>query len=119
LSGAAPLGASPLVLVAELPESPAPVLESPLETLPNLEPDPVVTVDTEASCQALGPFADREAALSAASRLNGLGLPARPRAVDASERLGFWVHTPPAPDREAAGAVVEQLRLAGVRDFYV
>lgn len=117
--GAAPLGASPLVLVAELPNAPAPAIEAPLETLLGAEPDPVVTVDTEAGCQALGPFGDREAALAAAARLNGLGLPARPRAVDASERLGFWVHTPPAPSREAAAAVVEQLRLAGVRDFYV
>lgn len=116
--GAAPLGASPLVLVAELPDAPAPI-ETPLETLPGAEQEPVVTVDTEAGCQALGPFADRETALAAAARLNGLGLPARPRAVDASERLGFWVHTPPAPSREAAAAVVEQLRRAGVRDFYV
>ncbi|MEX0899057.1 MAG: SPOR domain-containing protein [Gammaproteobacteria bacterium] len=117
--GAPPLAASPLVLVAELPDTPPPIFEAPLETLPGAEPEAVVTVDTNASCQALGPFADREAALAAAARLTGLGLPARPRAVDASERLGFWVHTPPAPNREAAAAVVEQLRLAGVRDFYV
>lgn len=117
--GAPPLSASPLVLIAELPDTPAPVVDAPLETLPGADPEPVVTVDTDASCQALGPFADREAALAAAERLNGLGLPARPRAVDASERLGYWVHTPPAPDREAAAAVVEQLRRAGVRDFYV
>ena len=117
--GAPPLGASPLVLVAELPATPAPAVDAPLERLPAVTSDAVVTVDTEADCQALGPFDDREAALTAAARLNGLGLPARPRAVDASERLGFWVHTPPAASREAAAVVVEQLRLAGVRDFYV
>lgn len=119
IPGAAPLAASPLVLLAELPDAPTTATEAPLETLPSAEPESVVTVDTDAACQALGPFGDRDAALAAAARLTALGLPARPRAVDASERLGFWVHTPPAPSREAAAAVVEQLRLAGVRDFYV
>lgn len=118
--GAPALAASPLVLLGELPPAPAPTIE----TLPPVAAEPVAQVMTDASpatdgCQTLGPFPDRDAVQAAAAALAAAGLAARPRAVDASERLGFWVHTPPSPDREAAAAVVERLRRAGVRDYYV
>ena len=104
--------------MSELPEL-AERSPGTIEALPPPDPAPVVAVDLNGGCQTLGPFSEREAASAAAARLGGFGLPARPRAVDASERLGFWVHPPPAADREAAGSVVEALRSAGVRDYYV
>ena len=113
------LAASPLVLLSELPDIASSPAETTLETLAPADAARVVTVDTAGGCQALGPFPDREAAVVAAERLAGAGLPSRPRAVDASERIVFCFHTPPAADRAGAAAVVEALRAAGVRDFYV
>lgn len=113
---APPLAASPLVLLDELPAAPA---QPPLTELPEPVPEPVATLDADGGCQALGPFTDRDAAREAAAALVDTGLPARLRAVDASERLGFWVHTPPAADRAAAERLIARLRDAGIRDFYV
>lgn len=114
--GAPPLAASPLVLLSELPATPPTVSELPPVTEPVVA---TVEAGEPSECQTLGAFADRDAAHAAADALAAAGLTARPRAVDSSERLGYWVHTPPSPDRAAATAVVEALRRAGVRDFYV
>lgn len=109
----ASLAASPLVLLSELPAAPEPA-EAPPPALPT---------DTETvgppECLALGPYLDRDVAMAARERLANVEITAVPRAVDASQRLGFWVFTPPAESRSAADDVVDRLRRAGVRDFYV
>ncbi len=105
------LGASPLVLLEELPASP-PQRRPPPET-------PVVSAASEPEgCQSLGPFMDRDEVIAVRDRLVAAGIAALPRAADASELLGYWVHTPPGTADDAR-AIVERLRRAGVRDYYV
>lgn len=112
---AAPLAASPLVLLDELPASAIELQESgPAVSVP-----PVAGAADAAVCQSLGPYLDREVAMSARVRLEDVGVYATPRAVDASQRLGFWVHTPAAASREQADMTIERLRRAGIRDYYV
>lgn len=113
---APPLGASPLVLLDEMPAAP-PERQARTATPPPtdmVEPPP----STPVGCQALGPFMDRDTVVVARDRLVAAGIEALPRATDASERLGYWVHTPPGTAADAS-AIVTRLRRAGVRDFYV
>lgn len=114
---APPLQASPLVLLAELP-APLPPAAA---TLPQRVPAGTSgTLDADApACQGVGPFSDRDAVIVARDRLLDAGVAALPTATDASERLGFWVHTRPAATREEAVATIDRLRRAGIRDFYV
>lgn len=109
----AALAASPLVLLAELPAAPEPASDPP----PALPTETVSGGPPE--CLALGPYLDRDVAMAARERLAAVEVTAVPRAVDASQRLGFWVYTPPADSRSGADDVVDRLRRAGVRDFYV
>lgn len=111
------LQASPLVLLAELPAPlPAAVVAIPPDDSAHIP----TAADAEASaCQGIGPFSDREAVIAARDRLLDAGIAALPSAVDASQRLGFWVHTRPAATREAAVATIDRLRRAGIRDFYL
>lgn len=113
----APLAASPLVLLAELPAMPQPPAEPASEAPPALPSDTETVGPPE--CLALGPYLDRDVAMAARERLGAAGITAVPRAVDASQRLGYWVFTPPAESRSDADDVVDRLRRAGVRDFYV
>lgn len=117
-SPAAPtLQASPLVLLAELP-APLPAAAEPMpQRMPS---DPPGAADAFAlACQGIGPFGDRDAVIAARDVLLDAGIAALPSAVDASQRLGYWVHTRPAATREEAVATIDRLRRAGIRDFYV
>ncbi|MCA1799385.1 MAG: SPOR domain-containing protein [Xanthomonadaceae bacterium] len=109
------LQASPLVLLAELP-APLPAAAIPQDN----PPEQPTEADAEApACQGVGPFSDRDAVIAARDELLDAGIAALPSAVDASQRLGFWVHTRPAATREEAAAIIDRLRRAGIRDFYV
>lgn len=109
------LQASPLVLLAEMPaQRPAPA-----ETERAPAAAAVDAAALPAGCQALGPFGDRDAVIVARDRLLAAGVASLPSAVDASERLGYWVHTRPAATRDEATQTVDRLRRAGIRDFYV
>lgn len=110
-----PLAAGPLILLGELPQRHAAEPPRPAVAEAVVE---LARVDDE-GCQALGPFVDRDDVIAVRDRLVEAGVVAWPRAVDASRRLGYWVHTPASPSREDAAAVVERLRRAGVRDYYV
>lgn len=74
---------------------------------------------SQPQCRTLGPLFDRDLAMAARVRMEAVGLMAVPRAEDASQRLGFRVHTPPQADRPQADQLVERLRRAGIRDFFV
>jgi hypothetical protein len=113
LPRATPLAASPLVLLDELPTSQA------VPAAGDVPPSPDEPTGAPAGCQALGPFLDPDVARAAQGRLQAVGVVATARSVDASQRLGYWVHTPAAADRADADATIGRLQNAGIRDFYV
>jgi hypothetical protein len=71
-----------------------------------------------ASCRALGPYGDAEAAQAASKRLRGFGL--KPRTQSESRReQWFQVLLGPLPSVDAAQALVTELRSKGINDVQV
>lgn len=114
---ASPVAASPLILLHEVP----PRLQQRQQALVSETPPANDSEQnrTLQACHALGPYPDRDLAMAVREQLLEVNLQATPRAEDASQRLGFWVHTAPSSTREDADTAVDRLRRAGIRDFYV
>jgi hypothetical protein len=70
-------------------------------------------------CVRLGPFADAASRQTARTALRALGVEAQPVGTPAPARGGWKVFLPPQPSREAAQALVDRLRAAGVEDVGV
>lgn len=102
-----------------VPAMPDPV---PADSLP--QPDPVDQTVSAASvvaqrCVSLGPFVNLREATAAAAKLTELGLQSSQRLSESQVWFGHWVHLPPQPSREAAIAIVEDLRTRGITDIYI
>lgn len=112
-----PMQSQPLVLAHEIPQSLPPAQAG------DPEPDDSAASpefsQVEVTCQALGPYLDRPAANRARERLADAGMNPEMREVEIRHRLGYWVFIPPVADRADADAHIEQLREAGIRDFYL
>lgn len=102
-----PADAAPAVAAAKPAE---PVLEKPAPEKPAAPP----------RCVALGPFADRAAAVAAQGRAGTLLAPARLReqpAAGGSAR--YRVMLPAAASRDDAQATVKRIVAAGLSDYYI
>ncbi len=69
-------------------------------------------------CLSLGPFTDLTDAARASTLLRASELEPRQRAGEGVVWKGFWVTLDGVPDREAATAIIQRLRRAGVADAY-
>lgn len=115
---AGPVAASPLILLHEVPAPPPRLMQAPTAEASTAGDEGEEATPVQ-GCHALGPYPDRDLAMAVRESLLEVGLPATPRAEDASQRLGFWVHTPPTSNRGNTDTVVDRLRRVGIRDFYV
>lgn len=86
-------------------------------------PPPVAVTAAEpakpAQCFSVGPFADRAAANSAATRIGSQITRANPREVPGKTAQGYNVVLPPQADREAAQALAQRIGAAGFDDYLV
>ncbi|HYQ22640.1 SPOR domain-containing protein [Stenotrophomonas sp.] len=105
--------AAPAVAAAAKPAEPVvqkPVVETPVVEKPAAPP----------RCVALGPFADRAAAVAAQGRAGKLLAPARLREQPAaSGSTRYRVLLPAAASREDAQAMVKRIVAAGLSDYYI
>ncbi|WP_313144332.1 SPOR domain-containing protein [Stenotrophomonas sp.] len=105
--------AAPAVAVAAKPAEPVvqkPVVETPAVEKPAAPP----------RCVALGPFADRAAAVAAQGRAGKLLAAARLREQPAaSGSTRYRVLLPAAASREDAQATVKRIVAAGLNDYYI
>ncbi|AWH47971.1 SPOR domain-containing protein [Stenotrophomonas sp. SAU14A_NAIMI4_5] len=105
--------AAPAVAAAAKPAEPVvqkPVVETPAVEKPAAPP----------RCVALGPFADRAAAVAAQGRAGKLLAPARLREQPAaSGSTRYRVLLPAAASREDAQAMVKRIVAAGLSDYYI
>lgn len=100
--------AAPAVAAAAKPAEP--VVEKPAVERPAAPP----------RCVALGPFADRAAAVAAQGRAGKLLAPARLREQPAASRsTRYRVLLPAAASREDAQAMVKRIVAAGLSDYYI
>lgn len=77
---------------------------------------PAVAVD---KCYRVASFEDLENAAQIKSLLEKAGAETRPLVVEKGERIRYWVLLPPAPSRAQALAMVERVKRAGVKDYYL
>ncbi|NND58927.1 MAG: SPOR domain-containing protein [Gammaproteobacteria bacterium] len=71
------------------------------------------------ACMSLGPFVNLREATEATARLNDQGLQPSQRLSESQVWFGHWVHLPSLPSRDAAIAIVEDLRAKGITDIYI
>jgi len=131
------LGGQRLVLLSELPKTPAaPAIEAPQPeqgtesagAFPEAEPPatpvsadgPASSAQAQQRCYALGPFAGASEAAAAARALSAPGTDSgTTRRSTAEEQIGFWVLLPPPESRAAAVEKVRELRGRGIDSFVV
>ncbi len=133
--------AAPSAAVAAT-QAPAPATPPPAKTAPTANAAPAVAAATKPAepvaeapaaakpaaekpaapprCVALGPFADRAAAVAAQGRAGSLLAPARLREQPAaSGSTRYRVLLPAAASREEAQATVKRIVAAGLSDYYI
>lgn len=105
-----PTPAAPIAAVAKPAEPTPPAPEKPAPEKPAASP----------RCIALGPFADRAAAVAAQGRAGALLAPARLREQPAaSGSARYRVLLPAAASRDDAQATVKRIVAAGLSDYYI
>jgi hypothetical protein len=72
-----------------------------------------------ASCYRVGDFADKKSASRTKAMLDRAGAETKGPVGEVMERTRYWVLLPAAPSRKQALAVVEKLKRAGVKDYYL
>ncbi|MDH3590013.1 MAG: hypothetical protein OEQ74_11475 [Gammaproteobacteria bacterium] len=98
--------------VAELPAEPETPTDIPAEV-------DVAVAPAELRCVSLGPFLNLREATEATAMLIETGLEPSQRLSESQVWFGHWVHLPPLPSRDAAVAIVDDLRSKGVNDIYI
>ena len=108
-----------LQLVDEQPPAAAVDTAAPAE--PAVTPTIVATptVAAAAVCLRFGPFASSSARDAARARLQQAGVEPRPHDSPAREVRGWKVYLPAQASREAALALAEKIKSAGVADLFV
>ncbi|AWH31630.1 SPOR domain-containing protein [Stenotrophomonas sp. SAU14A_NAIMI4_8] len=110
-----PTAAAPLAAVAKPAAPTPPVAETPAPEKPAPEKPAAPP-----RCIALGPFADRAAAVAAQGRAGSLLAPARLREQPAaSGSARYRVLLPAAASRDDAQATVKRIVAAGLSDYYI
>lgn len=109
-ASAIPVPATPALPSTAAKDTPAPA-EPPL-----IAPAPVVAT---AMCLSFGPFADAAARDAARARLQALSEKLVARDAKARSARGWRVYMPPLASREAAQALIEKIKAAGINDWYI
>ena len=80
---------------------------------------PSVRAVSQDRCVSLGPFRELAQAATAAANLRSTGLKPTQRVAEGDIWVGYWVHLPDFPTRQAADTVLSRLRANGVSDSYI
>lgn len=118
---AQPAGVPRLQLLSESGKTAAPPL-TPVPSTPAPSPPAAVAAvepAAPAQCFSIGPFADRVAAGSAATRIGSQITRGNPREVPGKTAQGYNVVLPPQVDREAAQTLAQRIGAAGFDDYLV
>lgn len=94
-----------------------PAVEPPVAPAP--VPEPEAPVQAAPVCLRFGPFDSTAARDAARNTLAGLGVQGVPRESTARPARGWKVSIAPQASREAAVALAERIKAAGVSDLYV
>ena len=111
--------------VAAKPVAPAPSAETLLSVAaqapdaPAVVPPAAAGAPSVASCLRLGPFVDAVARDAARPALQVLAEQVVARETQARSARGWRVYMPAQASRDAAKAVVEQIKAAGINDWYI
>ncbi|MEO6155779.1 MAG: SPOR domain-containing protein [Thermomonas sp.] len=98
-----------------MPSMPAPTTSAPVE-----QPvAPLVPVAASALCLSFGPFTDVAARDVVRPRLQALAQKLVARDAQARSARGWRVYMPALASREEAQALVEQIKAAGINDWYI
>lgn len=124
---AAPLAGPSLQLLTEASPPPATPVSAvpaaaplpPLGTAAAKAQDTASPAAAGAVCLRFGPFADARARHTAQARLQQAGVAAKPHDSVARDVRGWKVFLPALASREAALAVAERIKAAGVSDLFV
>ena len=135
ISGAQGAVAPPAAVTADAPQLRLlhEAVPAPVETTTPAQPMPAAAEPSSGSgvagarmdvpaapvCMRFGPFADAAASQAAGGALARVGVRTIARQTPARATRGWKVATSPFASREAAVAVAERLRAAGVSDLYV
>ena len=96
-----------------------------LASLSEDAPEPVATTAPASAaagpqgCTSVGPFEELAQASSAQAALRAAGYAPSQRVVDGEVWVGYWVHLPGIPTREAAAEILERLRANDIADSYI
>ncbi|MFS8137742.1 MAG: SPOR domain-containing protein [Thermomonas sp.] len=128
-ANAAGIGQPSLRLVAEpLPASlgtaaaktAQPVFAATSTPLPAAPPSAApMPVAATALCLSFGPFADAAARDAVRPRLQALSQKLVARDAQARSARGWRVYMPPLASREAAQALIDKIKAAGINDWYI
>ena len=135
ISGAQGAVAPPAAVTADAPQLRLlhEAVPAPVETTTSAQPMPAAAEPSSGSgvagarmdvpaapvCLRFGPFADAAASQAAGGALARVGVRTIARQTPARATRGWKVATSPFASRQAAVAVAERLRAAGVSDLYV
>ena len=132
--------AQPLLLLSELPdgnaertvapaegahEKPRPLLVEDVPSVAEDEPQGGAPLELalaparERACFTLGPFVDATKSRRALRLLQGVGAQTSKRVSQEQAPYGYRVYIPPLSSRERAYQVADQLREAGIKDYFV
>ena len=121
LNEAPPPVASPAPAAVDAVTTPqvaaTPAVETPAAPAP--VPEPEAPVQAAPVCLRFGPFDSTAARDAARNTLAGLGVQGVPRESTARPARGWKVSIAPQASREAAVALAERIKAAGVSDLYV
>jgi len=81
-----------------------------------IAPTPVLAT---AMCLSFGPFADAATRDAARAKLQALSQTLVARDAKARSARGWRVYMPPLASREAAQALIEKIKAAGINDWYI
>jgi cell division septation protein DedD len=70
-------------------------------------------------CTSVGPFRELSQAANAAAALRAAGHQPVQRVAEGDLWIGYWVYIPAIPSKEAADAILAQVRAEGIGDSYV
>ena len=116
----APVAPAPKPVETPKPADTAPAVAAAKPAAPVVEKPAPETPAAPPRCVALGPFADRAAAVAAQGRAGSLLTPARLREQPAaSGSTRYRVLLPAAASREDAQATVKRIVAAGLSDYYI
>lgn len=105
-----------ITLVSEL-EAPGP--DEAMDEPAPPEPDAAVVEAPGQRCVSIGPFRELSQAATAAANLRTAGYDPTQRVAEGDIWVGYWVHLPGIPSRDAADTILSNLRENGVSDSYI